>query len=187
MKIVLNLLTVGAILALAAGSSLLAARGESLAAFGAPSAAAALGTPFGAPSAAAALGTPFNGRCIPAPPQRGCRVGDPGAGCVAPRSNTPGIATPPRKIRAAGAPVFSVVAPCRWGGAPNAAAALGTPGRLARLGATPDFSPRAVYESHYNRRRSSRPEGCRRNVNTLLAARGSGRSVRPRRWRSTSG
>src|SRR5439155_26118630 len=30
----------------------------------------------------------------------------------------------------------------RWGprgGAPNAAAALGTPGRLARLGATPDF------------------------------------------------
>src|SRR5947208_711216 len=133
MKIVLNLLTVGAILALAAGSSLLAARGESL----------------------AALGTPFDGRCIPAPPQRGCRVGDPGAGCVAPRSNTPGIATPPRKPRAAGAPVFSVVAPCRWGGAPNAAAALGTPGRLARLGATPDFSPRAVYESHYNRRRSS--------------------------------
>src|SRR5207247_6246001 len=40
----------------------------------------------------------------------------------------------------------------RWGprgGAPNAAAALGTPGRLARLGATPDFhhglfSPRSV-------------------------------------------
>src|SRR5439155_18896389 len=30
------------------------------------------------------------------------------------------------------------VAPCRQGGAPNAAAALGTPGRLARLGATPD-------------------------------------------------
>src|SRR5207247_1818894 len=39
----------------------LAARGESLAA-------------FGAPGAAAALGTPFDGRCIPAPPQRGCRV-----------------------------------------------------------------------------------------------------------------
>src|SRR5439155_18249212 len=36
-------------------------------------------------------------------------------------------------------PVFSVVAPCQRGGAPNAAAALGTPGRLARLGATPDF------------------------------------------------
>src|SRR5947208_5519574 len=89
MKIVLNLLTVGAILALAAGSSLLAARGESL----------------------AALGTPFDGRCIPSPPQRGCRVGDPGAGCVAPRSNTPGIL---------------------------GRRALPT-GRLARLGATPDF------------------------------------------------
>src|SRR5437667_12830322 len=112
MKIVLKLLAVAAILALAAGSSLLAARGESLAA-------------FGAPSAAAALGTPFDGRCIPAPPQRGCRVGDPGASCVAPRSNTPGIATPPRKIRAAGAPVLG-------------RRALPA-GRLARLGATPDF------------------------------------------------
>src|SRR5712691_3586382 len=49
----------------------------------------------------------------------------PGAGCVAPRSNTPGIATPPRKIRAAGAPVLGRRAlPAR---------------RLARLGATPDF------------------------------------------------
>src|SRR5712692_6905603 len=68
--------------------AVLTARGKSLAA-------------FGAPSAAAALGTPFDGRCIPgscvAPPsntagilsrralpagrgpQRGCRVGDPGA------------------------------------------------------------------------------------------------------------
>src|SRR5947208_11499674 len=27
-------------------------------------------------------------RCIPSPPQRGCRVGDPGSGCVAPPSNT---------------------------------------------------------------------------------------------------
>ena len=76
----------------------LAARGESLAA-------------FGAPSAAAALGTPFDGRCIPSPPQRGCRVGDPGAGCVAPPSNTPGILG--RRALPAG--------------------------RLARLGATPDF------------------------------------------------
>ena len=33
----------------------------------------------------------FDGRCISTPPQRGCRVGDPGTGCVAPRSNTPGI------------------------------------------------------------------------------------------------
>src|SRR5947208_14111482 len=50
-------------------------------------------------------------RCIPSPPQRGCRVGDPGAGCVAPPSNTPGILG--RRALPAG--------------------------RLARLGATPDF------------------------------------------------
>src|SRR5438128_1276983 len=60
----------------------------------------------------------FDERCIPTPPQRGCRVGGPGASGVAPSSNTPGIATPPRKPRAAGAPVLR---------------------RLARLGATPDF------------------------------------------------
>ena len=53
----------------------------------------------------------FDGRCIPKPPQRGCRVGVPGAGCVAPRSNTPGILG--RRALPAG--------------------------RLARLGATPDF------------------------------------------------
>src|SRR5712691_11195482 len=85
--------------ALAIAGSALAARGESLAA--------------------------SDGRCIPAPPQRGCRVGDPGAGCVAPSSNTPGIATPPRKPRAAGAPVLG-------------RRALPA-GRLTRLGATPDF------------------------------------------------
>ena len=44
---------------------------------------------------------------------------------VAPPSNTPGIATPPRKPRAAGAPVLS-------------RRALPA-GRLARLGATPGF------------------------------------------------
>src|SRR5207244_2604509 len=81
-------------------SQTLAARSKSLAA-------------FGARSAAAALGTPFDGRCIPAPPQRGCRVGDPG-----------GAALLLLHILA----VFSVVAPCPRGGAPNAAAALGTPG-----------------------------------------------------------
>ena len=36
----------------------------------------------------------FDGRCIPAPPQRGCRVGDPGPGCVARRSHVPDILTP---------------------------------------------------------------------------------------------
>src|SRR5205809_2623520 len=69
--------------ALAAGRA--AARGESLAA--------------------------FDERCIPTPPQRGCRVGGPGAGGVAPPSNTPGILS--RRALPAG--------------------------RLARLGATPDF------------------------------------------------
>src|SRR5436309_12262412 len=91
----------------------------------------------------------FDGRCIPAPPQRGCRVGDPGAGCVAPRSNTPGIATPPRKIRAAGAPVLG--RPPSFAGHSRsrelrrdlaealAEAGRALPaGRLARLGATPD-------------------------------------------------
>ena len=51
-----------------------------------------------------------------------------------------GDASPPAALLLAQIlPVFSVVAPCRRGGAPNAAAALGTPGRLAPLGATPDF------------------------------------------------
>src|SRR5206468_12722208 len=53
----------------------------------------------------------FDERCIPTPPQRGCRVGGPGAGGVAPPSNTPGILS--RRALPAG--------------------------RLARLGATPDF------------------------------------------------
>ncbi len=69
----------------------------------------------------------FDRRCIPAPPHRAGKraAGTPAAGCVAPPSNTPGIATPPRKTRAAGAPVLG-------------RRAL-PPGRLAGLGATPDF------------------------------------------------
>src|SRR5437762_10236775 len=67
----------------------------------------------------------FERRCIPPPPQRGCRVGDPGPGGVAPPSNTPGIATPPRKPRAAGAPVLGRRA------LPS--------GRIAALGATMDL------------------------------------------------
>src|SRR3989442_5211517 len=67
----------------------------------------------------------FDGRCIP-------------AGCVAPRSNTPGIA-PHRAQHARWGPRRSVVAPFDTG-VPSAAAALGwSSGRLARLGATPDF------------------------------------------------
>src|SRR6266852_4107004 len=54
----------------------------------------------------------FERRCIP-------------SGCVAPPSNIPDIATPPRKPRAAGAPVLG-------------RRALPA-GRLAGLGATPDF------------------------------------------------
>src|SRR6266705_7152379 len=53
----------------------------------------------------------FDERCIPTPPQRGCHVGGPGASGVAPPSNTPGILS--RRALPAG--------------------------RLARLGATPDF------------------------------------------------
>src|SRR5881409_2756560 len=49
------------------------------------------------------------------------------------------VLPPHRANHARRGPRFSVVAPCRRGGAPNAAAALGTPGRLARLGATPNF------------------------------------------------
>src|SRR6266851_3426013 len=49
----------------------------------------------------------FERRCIPPPPQRGCRVGDPGPGGVAPPSNTPGIlgrrALPAGRIAALGA------------------------------------------------------------------------------------
>src|SRR5437899_2054830 len=52
----------------------------------------------------------------------------PRAGCVAPSSNTPGIATPPRKPRAAGAPVLG-------------RRALPT-GHVAGLGATPGHHPR---------------------------------------------
>src|SRR3989454_9890440 len=69
----------------------------------------------------------FDGRCIP-------------AGCVVPRSNTPGIA-PHRAQHARWGPRRSVVAPFDTG-VPSAAAALGwSSGRLARLGATPDFHP----------------------------------------------
>src|SRR6266851_5669469 len=53
----------------------------------------ALVLPFGfAAVLAARCATPsaFERRCIPSPPQRGCRVGDPGPGGVAPPSNTPG-------------------------------------------------------------------------------------------------
>jgi len=81
--------------------------------------------------------TAFGRRCIPSPPQRDCRVGDPGPGCVAPPSNIPDIATPPRKTRAAGAPVLGRHA---LPGVPSVAATLRAPaGRIASLGATQDF------------------------------------------------
>src|SRR5438093_10455071 len=67
--------------------------------------------------------TAFGRRCIPSPPQRGCRVGDPGSGCVAPPSNIPDI------LGRRALP-----------GVPSVAATLGAPaGRIAALGATPDF------------------------------------------------
>src|SRR5947208_14612462 len=67
--------------------------------------------------------TAFGRRCIPSPPHRGCRVGDPGSGCVAPPSNIPDI------LGRRALP-----------GVPSVAATLGAPaGRIASLGATPDF------------------------------------------------
>src|SRR5213596_2924818 len=105
----------------------LAARGETPAAFGAPSAAAALGTPFGR-------------RCIPAltPTRWETRVGGPGADCVAPSSHIPDTA-PHRAQNARWGPRSAVVAPLRRG--PHGADCApwgGTSGRLAGLGATPD-------------------------------------------------
>src|SRR6266852_4105818 len=67
----------------------------------------------------------FERRCIP-------------PGGVAPPSNIPDIATPPRKPRAAGAPVLGRRA--LPAGVPSAAAALGwSSGRIAALGATAAF------------------------------------------------
>ncbi len=85
----------------------------------------------------------FDGRCIPKPPQRGCRVGGPGAGCVAPRSNTPGILG--RRALPAG--------------------------RLARLGATPDF--------HHGLLEDNRHGSCR-ILGSRLATALLGRRARPK-------
>src|SRR3989442_12661053 len=71
----------------------------------------------------------FDGRCIP-------------GGCVAPRSNTPGIA-PHRAQHARWGPRRSAAAPFDTG-VPTAAPALGwSSGRLARLG-WPPHSPHAL-------------------------------------------
>ena len=82
------------VFAVVALSLTLAARGESLAA--------------------------FDGRCILDPPQRGCRVGDPGAGCVALPSNIPDI-------------LGHRALPAR---------------RFARLSATPDFHHGLLVSPH---------------------------------------
>src|SRR5206468_6306845 len=65
-------------------------------------------------------------------------------------------------------PVFSVVAPCRRGGAPNAAAALGTPGRLARLGATPDFHHGLLVPGRYCRLAQGQRHSNVNSLNRLL-------------------
>src|SRR5712671_4537112 len=80
----------------------------------------------------------FDGRCIP-------------AGCVAPRSNTPGIA-PHRAQDARWGPRSSVVAPLRRG--PHGADCApwgGSAGRLARLGATPHFHHGLLRSANANR------------------------------------
>src|SRR5213596_413902 len=83
----------------------------------------------------------FGRRCIPAPPHRAEKraVGAPAADCVAPPSNIPDIA-PHRAQDARWGPRSAVVAPLRRG--PHGADCApwgGTSGRLAALGATPDF------------------------------------------------
>src|SRR6266568_4386800 len=82
----------------------------------------------------------FGRRCIPAPtPTRWkTRVGGPGAGCVAPRSNTPGIA-PHRAQHARWGPRPALVAPLRRGPHGADCAPWGGGGRIAALGATLDF------------------------------------------------
>src|SRR5438876_2929317 len=68
----------------------------------------------------------FGWRCIP-------------AGCVAPRSNTPGIA-PHRAQDARWGPRSALVAPlCRGPHGADCAPWVGTSGRIATLGATLDF------------------------------------------------
>src|SRR5207249_4918021 len=83
----------------------------------------------------------FGRRCIPAPPHRAEKraVGAPAADCVAPPSNIPDIA-PHRAQDARWGPRSAVVAPLRRG--PHGADCApwgGSAGRLAALGATPDF------------------------------------------------
>src|SRR5436190_13594763 len=60
-----------------------------------------------APAARGATPSAFERRCIPPPPQRGCRVGDPGPGGAAPPSHTSGMlgrrALPVGRIAALGA------------------------------------------------------------------------------------
>src|SRR5439155_2001877 len=73
------------------------------------------------------------------PPRWKTRVGGPGADCVAPPSNIPDIA-PHRAQDARWGPRSAVVAPLRRG--PHGADCApwgGSAGRLAALGATPDF------------------------------------------------
>src|SRR5436309_5912073 len=83
----------------------------------------------------------FGRRCIPAPPHRAEKraVGAPAADCVAPPSHIPDTA-PHRAQNARWGPRSAVVAPLRRG--PHGADCApwgGSAGRLAALGATPDF------------------------------------------------
>src|SRR5437773_7456428 len=99
----------------------------------------------------------FGRRCIPPPPQRGCRVGGPGAGCVAPRSNTPGIA-PHRAQHARWGPRSALVAPlCRGPHGADCAPWGGSSGRIAALGATLEFHHGLLGRVEDVTRRAGRP------------------------------
>src|SRR5438093_998711 len=97
--------------------------------------------PAFAPAARGETPAAFGRRCIPASPHRAEKraVGAPAADCVAPPSNLPDIA-PHRAQDARWGPRSAVVAPLRRG--PHGADCApwgGSAGRLAALGATPDF------------------------------------------------
>src|SRR5437867_10071309 len=100
-----------------------------------------IGFALATPAASGETPAAFGRRCIPAPtPTRWeTRVGGPGADCVAPPSHIPDTA-PHRARNARWGPRSAVVAPLRRG--PHGADCApwgGTSGRLAALGATPEF------------------------------------------------
>src|SRR5438034_10350463 len=106
----------------------------------------------GPPARAPRWGPRSTGYASPSHPHAAAAFGAPAPAALLLAQILP-VLPPHRANHARRGPRFSVVPPCPRGGAPNAAAALGTPGRLARLGATPDF-----HHGLLRRRDRSEPE-----------------------------